>query len=156
MAMTISNRRNDIQLLMYLDGEPVSHFRLREFENAEGLAVVHPRLLDALERTRRDLCAKAGEDVWVIITDAIRTQRDLERLATRYGWIDEGGKVARDSKHLSKYGGIAVDLVAVNARTKERVPQSDFGAICRNHFDWVKDDYADGHVHADLRNSAKT
>lgn len=147
----LTNRRNDVRLLTYLDGEPVSNFRLREFENADGLAMVHPKLLEALERTRRDLCEREGETVWVILTDAVRTQADLDRLAERYGWIDEGGTVARDSKHLAKHGGIAVDLVAVNARTKARVPKTELGEVCRKYFDYVKDDYADGHVHADVR-----
>ena len=51
-------------------------------------------------------------------------------------------------------GGIAADLVAVNARTRERVPQRIVGTVCRRHFDWVKDDYNDGHVHADNRDRA--
>ena len=86
----------------------------------------------------------------MIVTDAVRTQADLERLA-RYGWVDQGGTVARQSKHLAVYGGIAVDLVAMVASTRRRIPQKTLGALCRRHFDWVKDDYADGHVHADNR-----
>ena len=151
MRASTSNRRNDVRLLTFVDGEAVSNFRLREFENADGLAMVHPMLLEALERTRRALCERAGETVWVIVTDAVRTQDDLERLAARYGWIDEGGEVARESRHLAKNGGIAVDLVAVNARTKTRVAQSELGEVCRTYFDFVKDDYGDGHVHADVR-----
>ena len=134
-----------------VDGERLAHFRLREFENGEGLAMVHASLLESLERVRRDLCAMAGETVWVIITDAVRTRADLERLAARLGWKDAGGAVARDSRHLAEYGGIAVDLIGVVARTRERVPQRAVGAVCRRYFDWVKDDYADGHVHADNR-----
>lgn len=149
--MPAPTRRNDIPLLTQLDGKPVSHFRLREFENAEGLAMVHPRLLEALERTRRDLCATHRQEIWLIVTDATRTQADLEGLAQRHGWIGQGGKVSRDSKHLTKYGGIAADLVAVNASTREPIPQNELGAICRTHFDYVKDDYTDGHVHADMR-----
>jgi hypothetical protein len=143
--------RNDIRLLTHLDGERVSHFRLKEFENRDGLCMVHRATLESLERIRRDLCAMAGEEVWVIITDGVRTDADLERLAGRLGWIDEGGLVARDSKHLAKHGGIAVDLVAVVASTRQRVPQATVGTICRRYFDWVKADYADGHVHADNR-----
>ncbi len=30
------NGRNDIPLLVHVDGEPCSHFRLREFENRDG------------------------------------------------------------------------------------------------------------------------
>lgn len=144
--------RNDIRLLIHIDGEPCSHFRLREFENRDGLAMVHRSVLESLENVRRNLCAMAGEPVWVIVTDAVRTPDDLTRLASRYGWIDEGGTVSRDSKHLTRYGGVAVDLVAVVASSRHRVPQETLGAVCRRHFHWVKDDYADGHVHADNRN----
>lgn len=154
MSARFSRGRNDIRLSCELDGEEVSHFRLREFENAEGLAMVHVSVLDALERVRRELCVMAGEEVWVIVTDGVRTQRDLQRLAARLGWTDEGGAVSRESKHLAKYGGIAVDIVAIVASSRQRVPQTTLGRICRRHFDWVKDDYADGHVHADQRERA--
>jgi hypothetical protein len=147
--------RNDVRLLVMLDGEPMSHFRLCEFENGDGLAMVHASMLTSLEGVRRDLCAMAGEDMWVIVTDAVRTPLELERLAARLGWDDEGGAVARQSKHLTSFGGIAVDLVAVIANTRRRVPQETLGAVCRKHFDWVKDDYSDGHVHADNRDRAR-
>lgn len=143
--------RNDIRLLAEIDGEPVSHFRLREFENADGLAMVHASALDSLERVRRDLCAMHNEEVWLIVTDAVRTPADLERLAARLGWTDEGGLVARQSRHLTQFGGIAVDLIAMVARNRQRVPQAVLGRLCRRYFDWVKDDYRDGHVHADNR-----
>jgi hypothetical protein len=143
--------RNNIRLVTELDGDPVSHFKMREFENQAGLVMVHASVLDSLERVRRDLCAMAGEEVWVIVTDGVRTPDDLERLAARLGWIDEGGAVARNSKHLAKFGGIAVDVVARIASSRTRVPQATLGKLCRRHFDWVKDDYADGHVHADNR-----
>lgn len=151
MSETLSKGRNDVRLLTTLDGQEVSHFRLREFENREGLAMVHPSTLLSLEQVRRDLNAMAGEEVWVILTEGVRTQADLERLASRLGWTDEGGLVSRDSKHLVKYGGIAVDLVAVSANSRMRVPAATLGEVCRRYFDWVKDDYADGHVHADNR-----
>lgn len=147
--------RNDISLTTLLDGVPVSHFKLREFENAEGLAMVHVSVPVSLERVRRDLGALYGETVWVIITDAVRTRADLERLAARYGWTDEGGQVARQSRHLAEYGGIAVDIIARVARTRTLVPQGEVGRVCRRHFDWVKDDYTDGHVHADNRSRAR-
>jgi hypothetical protein len=143
--------RNDVRLLTQVDGEDVAHFRLREFENRDGVAMVHSSTLESLERVRRDLCSLTGKDVWVIVTDALRTQADLERLAGRLGWIDEGGLVSRRSKHLADFGGIAVDLVAVLAGTRERMAQEIVGRICRRHFDWVKADYRDGHVHADNR-----
>ena len=144
-----------MRLLTEVDGEPVSHFRLREFQNHDGLAMVHATALESLERVRRDLCAAAGEDVWLIITDAVRTQQELERLAARLGWADQGGAVARDSRHLARHGGIAVDLIAVTAGGRRRIAQRELGRVCRRHFDWVKDDYADGHVHADNRERAR-
>ena len=150
-AHSYSNGRNDIRLATTLDGEECSHFRLREFENRDGYAMVHASVLGSLERVRRELTSMAGETVWVIITDALRTDADLERLAGRLGWIDEGGAVSRNSKHLAKFGGIAVDLVAVVASTRRRVPQKTVGRVCRKFFGWVKDDYGDGHVHADNR-----
>jgi hypothetical protein len=152
----MKNGRNDIRLVAELDGEPVSHFKLREFENRDGLAMVHASVLDSLERVRRDLCAMAGEDVWVIVTDGVRTQDDLERLAARLGWVDEGGAVSRSSRHLAAFGGIAVDVVARVASSRTRVPQATLGKVCRRHFDWVKDDYSDGHVHADNRSRSGT
>ena len=148
---TAATGRNDVRLLTNLDGDRMSHFRLCEFENADGLAMVHGATLEALERVRRDLAAVVGEEVYVIITDAARTQQDLERLAARYGWTDDGGLVSRNSKHLVQYGGIAVDLIAVVAETRQRVPQRIVGTVCRRYFHWVKDTYRDGHVHADLR-----
>ena len=151
MHDSFSKGRNDVRLATEADGELVSHFRLREFENREGLAMVHASTLASLERVRRDLCAMAGEEVWVIVTDAVRTQQDLARLAARLGWTDDGGHVSRRSKHLAEYGGIAVDVVATVASSRRRVPQKTLGAVCRRHFDWVKDDYRDGHVHADNR-----
>ena len=151
MDPNFAARRNDVRLLTAVDGEDIAHFRLREFANADGLAMVHPELLAALERVRRDLIAMAGETVWVIVKDAVRTDADLAKLAARLGWADEGGAVSRDSMHLAKYGGIAVDLVAIVAASRHRVPQTTLGEVCRRNFDYVKDDYRDGHVHADLR-----
>ena len=55
MSEPTYNRRNDVRLLTTLDGEDVAHFRLREFENAAGLAMVHPTLLESLERAARPL-----------------------------------------------------------------------------------------------------
>ena len=155
MRARFSKDRNNVRLLIDVDGAPCANFRLREFENPDGLAMVHRSTLESLERVRRELCAMAGEEVWVIITDAVRTHADLQRLALRYGWTDEGGFVARDSKHLVEYGGIAVDIIAVSAADRARVPQSTLGAVCRKYFDYVKDNYKDGHVHADNRERAR-
>ena len=143
--------RNDVRLVGVVDGEEVTHFRLCEFENRAGLAMVHSSLVHSLEGVRRELGAMAGEEVWVVVTDAVRTREDLARLAARLGWVDGGGLVARHSRHLAEYGGIAVDLVAVVAGSRRRIPQGTLGTVCRRFFDYVKDDYRDGHVHADNR-----
>ncbi|MCK5863365.1 MAG: hypothetical protein KAH38_12825 [Candidatus Hydrogenedentes bacterium] len=143
--------RNNISLLTDLDGERISHFKLREFENKDGLAMVHTNTLIALEKTRRALCTHYGTDVQILITDAVRTLEDLKRLAARYGWIDEGGTVARRSKHLAEFGGIAVDIIAVVTHNRNPVPPKVLGSLCRRYFNFVKDDYRDGHVHADTR-----
>lgn len=146
-----TRRPNDIRLWTNFDAEHVSNFRLYEFENAQGLTMVHASVLESLELLRRHLCHDTHEEVYVIITDAIRTQDDLERLALRYGWTDDGGTVSPRSKHLVRFGGIAVDLIALTAAHRVRIPQQTLGRLCRLYFDWVKDDYLDGHVHADNR-----
>lgn len=148
-------RRNDVRLTTILDGEYVSHFRLYEFENRDGLAMVHPSVLESLERVRADLLELKGENVWLIVTDGIRTQADNEALAEQFGWTDEDGAVSRTSKHLAEFGGIAVDLIAVVVSSRMRIPQSVLGAICKKYFDFVKDDYKDGHCHCDNRGVLK-
>ncbi len=145
------NDRNDIRLIDPGTGEP-GHFRLREFENNDGLAMVSPGVLWGLERVREEL--NTGDEVWIIVTDAVRTDADLERLVVRLGWVDEGGAVSRDSKHLAKYGGIAVDIVATWRDSRTRFPVLDVAHACRHYFDWVKL-YSDGHVHADNRDGCK-
>lgn len=160
-------KRNRIPLYTKIDGKLVSHFSMHEFENDDGLAMVHPTVLSGLERVRQELNRGrvAGDrEMAILVTDAVRTQQDLERLAQRYGWTDEGGTVSRDSKHLAKYGGIAVDIIAVPKGLTfgpgsgalyrgivGRPWQGRLGQACREFFDWVKDDYPDGHVHADNR-----
>jgi hypothetical protein len=62
--------------------------------------------------------------------------------------------VSRVSRHLPKYGGIAVDFYAVYANGK-RVAQKTVAKIARKYFDYVNDKYSDGHVHGDNRNHRK-
>ena len=143
--------RNRVRLYTQIDGELVSHFSLREFENAYGFVMIHASVPRALELVRRDLCSEAGEEVEIVITEALRTEGELRQLAKRYGWTDEGGTVSRNSRHLARYGGIAVDIVARVRSTGARFPQDRLAAVCRRYFDFVKDDYPDGHVHADNR-----
>jgi len=146
--------RNDVLLAYRVDGIwRKTHFRLYEFENAEGLAMVDPSVVQSLEQTRNDLCGCYEREVQIVVKDGVRTEADNERLGKWLGWTDEGGLVARDSRHLAKYGGIAVDVVA-RYREGDKwvyVTQDLLAAACRVHFEYVKADYADGHVHADNR-----
>jgi hypothetical protein len=128
------------------------HFWLHEFEMKEGTVMIHPSVPVSLEATRADLCERYGEEVEVLITGSTRSEAYNEILGEAQGWIDNGGTVSRVSRHLPQYGGIAVDCKARIKRTKKPVPQKVLGEIARRHFDYVKDDYADGHVHADNRN----
>lgn len=143
--------RNDLWLSTSQHIPPTSHFRLSEFENNDGLAMVHSSILTSLEKVRFDLFQEIGHTVHVIITSAVRTAAHNLFLASTLGWLHNGGLVSRDSMHLPKYGGIAVDLKAFIADSHHPIPQLQLGAACWSHFDWVKDDYADGHVHADNR-----
>lgn len=149
------SKRNRVKIATIIDGETVSNFSLHEFENGDGLVMVHSTLLESLERTRAELCRKYEQEVCIVITDGIRTPEDLERLAAGYGWIDEGGTVSRESKHLTKFGGIAADFRATVKQTGFRIDGGLVGNIAREFFDWVKDDYMDGHVHADNRIKGK-
>jgi hypothetical protein len=146
--------RNDI-VLMWCgpEGLTKSHFKMSEFESAAGYCMVDSDLLDVLERTRADLCETYGVDVQIVIKSGLRTEADNGRLAEKLGWVDDGGLVARDSRHLPKYGGIAVDIRARYRKADEwvYVPQATLGSACRAHCTFVKDDYPDGHVHADCR-----
>ena len=149
------SKRNRVRIQTVLDGEIVSHFSLHEFENGDGLVMVNSTLLESLERTRAELGRKFREEVCIVITDGIRTQADLERLGEQYGWTDDGGTVSRESKHLTKFGGIACDFRAQFKRTRYRIDSLLVGNIAREFFDWIKDDYMDGHVHADNRIKGK-
>jgi len=147
--------RNDIRLVTSIGSNTyAANFKLSEFENSEGLAMVNPTVLRSLECVRAELNRRHRGGVSIIITDAVRTETDLQKLASKYGWIDEGGSVSRDSKHLTKFGGIAVDIKAhrMDNGYSTPIPQEELGEVCRVFFDWVKDDYPDGHVHADNRN----
>jgi hypothetical protein len=151
------NHRNRVRLVDPGTGYP-GHFSLHEFENDDGLVAVHPGTLWGLERIRAHLneseIAEEAE-VSIHITDGVRTQEDLERLATRLGWTDEGGKVSRTSKHLITQDATGVDIIAMLGGSRMRVPQKTLGPVCRQYFDFVKDDYDDGHVHVDNRDGGR-
>lgn len=130
-----------------------SHFKLYEFENADGLAMVDSTVVQSLEMTRIALGKQYECEVQIIVTSGIRTVDDNERLAARLRWVHDGGLVAKDSKHLAKYGGIAVDIIARFYEDGKwiRVEQLRLASACRDQFSYVKADYKDGHVHADNR-----
>jgi len=115
--------------------------------------MVDDSVIRSLELVRESLGRQYECEVEVLVTSGVRTQEDNERIAEVLGWTDEGGLVARDSKHLEEYGGIAVDIVARYRKGDEwvRVPQCDVASACRDRFAYVKADYADGHVHSDNR-----
>jgi len=146
--------RNDIVLCYQTeDGLRPSHFRLSEFANSDGMAMVDSSVVQSLEITRISLGKQYGTEVQILISDGFRTVEDNKRLAARLGWVHDGGLVAFDSRHLAKYGGIAVDISARYRDGDEwvAVVQADLAATCRHHFSYVKADYSDGHVHADNR-----
>ena len=143
--------RNAISLFSSPNPTSISNFQLCEFENIDGLAMVHSSVLTSLERVRLDLALHLRQTVHLIITDAVRTQSDLDRLAAKYGWQKDGGKVAENSMHLAKHGGIAVDLIGKIADSQTPISQHLLAQYCRLHFDFVLANYPDGHVHADNR-----
>lgn len=130
-----------------------SHFRGYEFENSAGFVMVDDSVVSSLELTRASLIMRYQCECQIMVTSTVRTQEENEYLARAYGWTDQGGTVARDSRHLPKYGGIAVDIYArYRDGTKwVQVPAKVLGLVCESYFSYVKADYMDGHVHADNR-----
>lgn len=149
--MSLPQGTNDIWLSTDQLPTTPSHFRLAEFATPQGLSMLHCSVLVSLEKVRLDLAAAINYPVSIIITSAVRTQQHNTLLATRLGWTDQGGIVSRNSLHLPKYGGIAVDIIATLYQSHTRVPQHQLGRECRRHFHFVKDNYPDGHVHCDNR-----
>ena len=128
------------------------NFSLHEFEMHEGTVMVHPSVLVSLEQMRYDLGEQHGEEVCVRITGSTRSETYNEILGESLGWIDQGGVVSRVSRHLTRYGGIAVDFTAYRKKSGRRVAQKTVAEIAARYFDYVKGDYKDGHIHADNRN----
>ena len=127
----------------------VSNFRVHEFANREGLAMVNIDTLDALQNTREALHMTRGDVVRIIITNATRTLEDNKVLARDYGWINNGGKVSNNSQHLVSNGANGVDFIAIDSMG-EPVPTKVVAAIAKRYFKFVKA-YKDGHVHGDMR-----
>ncbi len=141
------NRRNRIGVS--------EHFSLHEFENErDGLVVLHPLTLESLEACRTDLCKHYGREIAIVVTCGTRTETSNRALAQRYGWTDTGGRVARNSKHLPKHGGIAVDWHATFAGTQRRCSLKTVAQIAWRHWDVVLDHYP-SHIHTDNRERAK-
>ena len=144
-----------------------AHFWLREFETRDGFVTLHSSTLHSLEKVRADLAIEMGMECGVYINEGIRTPEENRLMGARFGYTDDSppGKVSRYSMHLPAWArlrpgqdvddvppsGIAVDIVARVMATGAPVPQSVLGRVCERYFDWVKSDYADGHVHADNR-----
>jgi len=149
--------RNNLQLAIKTgDTYQITHFNLKEFENPNGWAMVHESVIISLTKVRKALMEKIGEEVEIIITGSTRTPQDLKRLAERLGWLEEGGSVARNSRHLDRFGGIAVDFYARQKRDKKRIATNIVKEVSQQYFDFVKADYPDGHIHADNRNQSNT
>lgn len=148
--------RNAVKLMVEEYGiyKP-SHFTLDEFESATGIVVLDTELLVGLERLRRYLVETFETDVQIVITSGTRTEEENQELGDRLGWTDQGGPVARDSRHLPKFGGIAADIFAryKNNGGYTVVPQKRVESFALKIFGYVKADYADGHVHVDCRGS---
>lgn len=146
---------NSIKLVVEIDGvDTVTHYCLHEFIDKHGWVLLHASVLVALEKTRSDLGKLRGEEITIHIQrPSSRTQAHNEALALQLGWTDEGGKVSRNSRHLEKFGGIAVDFIARLKRTGEPIQASIVGMVSRRYFDYVKDNYGldDPHVHGDMR-----
>lgn len=154
--MSLISAINNVRLVDPETGRP-GHFVLREFENALHLAAVHPTTLWSLERTREDLNNELGgvDEVIIVVTGGLRLEADQEALAERLGWIDEGGVVSRTSKHLLSEGACAVDFTAKFRSRRMKISQAKVGEVARRHFDFVKDNYPDLHVHADNRDGCR-
>jgi len=142
------SRPNDIQVS--------EHFKLCEFEDqSDGhLVVLHPLTLERLELLHSALSEEIAHEIAIIVTCGTRTPRSNKQLGNRLGWTDDGGLVSRNSRHLPKFGGIAVDLYALDKEVRVLVPTDRVAAIAKRFFDVVLDHYPT-HIHVDLRDSAK-
>jgi hypothetical protein len=144
-------KTNDFRLHTMIDGVDCAHFSLIEFENPAGWCMVHPSVVRALEQTRAGLNAQSTQgEVEIIITDSVRTVTQNEALGKRLGWTDHGGIVSRNSYHLMKYGGIAVDFKARYKTSRLLLSSRAVFCVAVLFFDYCKS-YDDPHVHGDMR-----
>ena len=128
-----------------------AHFKLHEFSNDEGVAMVSQELVNAIESYRFALNEIYDGGVKIRITDGTRTIADNEALADRLGWIDDGGKVSRNSQHLTSNGSSALDIVPYHSdRDGSPAVRAELAEDeAKRHFAFVKS-YLDGHLHVDL------
>jgi hypothetical protein len=146
--------RNHIPIYTEIDGILVSNFFMDEFENAEGWIVLHHKIPWALENIRAAMNARYRPDVISChVTNTTRTKNQLDVMGHKWGWIDQGGKVARRSFHLVEYGGIAVDFYLRNRTKGTNIPPKEVAKVAELYFDFVKP-YDDGHIHGDFRTLA--
>lgn len=142
------SRPNDIQVS--------PHFRLYEFEDRafDHVVVLHRLLLERLELLHCALAEELGHEVAICITRGSVTVCSNNRLGKILGWIGEGGIVSRNSRHLTKFGGIAADFYTIDQETGLMVRTGAVAVLARPLFDVVLEHYPT-HIHVDLRESAK-
>lgn len=146
-------RINDIRLVNPLTGEP-GNFHLREFQNPEGIVILHHALLSGLELLRQKLnndpeARIEDKEIGILVTCGTRTEQDNERLAQSLGWTDQGGLVSRNSYHLVKHGGVAADIWPFYLTTRMPVDSKIIMEHAANIFD-RSIAYAT-HYHVDMR-----
>jgi len=147
---------NNIPIYSEVDGNLVSNFMLYEFANSEGWVLVHERIPWTLEQIRAAFNARYQPDnIIILVTNTTRTPPQNWKLAAKYGYTDEGGKVSRRSFHLVEFGGIAVDFVVRNATRKCNISPCEVAKVADLYFDFVKW-YSDGHTHGDYRDLLTT
>ena len=72
------NRINQLVLMVPgKKGYAQTNFRLREFANKQGLAIVHPALVTGLERLREYLRNEYDSDVRIQVTCGTRTEQEM-------------------------------------------------------------------------------
>jgi len=113
--------------------------------------MVQQETLNALESYRYALNEIYEGGVKIRITDGTRTESDNKALAKRLGWTDEGGKVSRDSQHLTRNGSNGVDIMPYHSDKVNKPPvRAEMAEVeAKKYFSYVKT-YLDGHLHVDL------
>jgi len=154
------SQSNSFRVWSVVGGEEVSHFKAREFRSkATGLVLIHPTLPKGLELVRRDLCELYHEEIELVVTNGGRMPLDIKRLVEKWGWVDEGGRVSRNSTHnILDWPGIAGDIVGRrkgNNTREGRVLLVTMEEVCSRHFDKVivypNADWTREHTHVDQR-----